>query len=307
MEWKKEGLIFSVDKHSDWMYSHAAVPFAEHLKEDIFRIYFTTRDKQNRSHGAFIDVDITNPKNILNISLDPIISPGPLGSFDDSGTMPTYIVYHQDKKYIYYIGWNLGVTVPFRNAIGLAISKQTPHTAFKKISNGPIIDRSIYDPCFVASLCILREDDKWRMWYLSCEKWEMDPEGSLKHYYNIKYAVSFDGINWQREGIICIPFKNSEEYAISRPCVLKEDDMYKMWFSYRGGEETYRIGYAESKDGIQWRRLDHLAGIDVSQNGWDSEMIEYPFVFSHKGGTYMLYNGNGYGRSGFGYAILHKG
>jgi hypothetical protein len=120
MEWEKKGLLFNVEKNSDWMYSHAAVPFAEHVKDDIFRIYFTTRDKKNRSHGAFIEVDIKNPQKILNISPEPIIGPGPLGSFDDSGTMPTCIVKYQNKKYLYYVGWALGVTVPFYFYIGMA-------------------------------------------------------------------------------------------------------------------------------------------------------------------------------------------
>ena len=75
-----------------------------------------------------------------------------------------------------------------------------------------------------------------------------------------------------------------------------------MWYCHRG--LTYRIGYAESRDGIHWNRLDHLSGIDVSQDGWDSEMIEYPFVFDHKGKRYMLYAGNGFGKTGFGIAVL---
>lgn len=306
MKWEKQGLIFNVDMISEWMHSHAAIPFAEHIKNDLFRIHFTTRDTKNRSHGAFIDIDITNPKVIINISSEPTVTPGPLGAFDDSGAMPSCLVNYQNKKFLYYIGWNLGVTVPFRNAIGLAISEHVPHVDFKRFSDGPIMDRSIYDPCFVASLCILLENDKWNMWYLSCERWEADLGGSLKHYYNIKYAESYDGIHWQRKGITCIPFKNSEEYAISRPNVRKIKNIYQMFYSYRGGKETYRIGYAESYDGIHWTRKDDDAGIDVSPSGWDSEMIEYPFVFTHKGTTYMLYNGNGYGKTGFGYAILQE-
>ena len=105
---------------------------------------------------------------------------------------------------------------------------------------------------------------------------------------------------------MCIDFKSKEEYAISRPCVIKEDGIYKMWYSYRGGSDTYRIGYAESADGIHWGRKDEEAGIDVSESGWDSEMIEYPFVLEHKGKKYMLYNGNSYGKTGFGYAILKE-
>jgi hypothetical protein len=126
--------------------------------------------------------------------------------------------------------------------------------------------------------------------------------GKPEHRYHIKYAESLDGINWQRNGLVAIGFSNEQEYAISRPSVMADTDRLRMWYSYRG--DSYRIGYAESADGRQWERLDHQTGIDVSATGWDSEMIEYPFVFDHAGQRYMLYNGNGYGQTGFGLAVL---
>jgi hypothetical protein len=305
MKWEKKGLIFSVDKISDWMYSHATVPFAEHMKEDLFRIYFATRDKQNRSHGAYIEVNILSPSNILKISKDPVLSPGPLGSFDDSGAMPMWIVNNNQKKNFYYIGWSLGVTVPFYVSIGLAESTNSDDV-FSKISPAPILERNTVDPFLTASASIIIEDNLWKMWYLSGVKWEFDENKKPKHYYNIKYAESLNGVDWNREGIACIPFKDESEYAISRPCVIRENGIYKMWYSYRGGMETYRIGYAESFDGKKWDRKDEDVGIDVSKEGWDSDMIEYPFVFIHKGVKYLLYNGNDYGKSGFGYAILKE-
>jgi hypothetical protein len=120
----------------------------------------------------------------------------------------------------------------------------------------------------------------------------------------LKYAESFDGIQWFPTGEISLEFKCDNEYAISKPSVLKEDGIYKMWYSYRG--DRYRIGYAESEDGIHFNRMDETVGIDVSEFGWDSEMICYPHVFEHNGEKYMLYNGNGYGKSGIGLAILSK-
>jgi len=204
--------------------------------------------------------------------------------------------------YLYYTGWNVGGTVPFRTAIGLAISCDGGRT-FEKYGSGPIMDRGIYDACLVASPCVLFESGIWRMWYVSGTKWIMEND-EPKHYYHIKYAESQDGIMWDRKGIVCIDFKSPDEYAIARPCVLKEDGIYKMWYSSRG--ESYRIGYAESTDGLQWERKDEEAGIDVSETGWDSEMICYPYVFEHNGEKYMLYNGNSYGKSGIGLAVLAR-
>ena len=143
------------------------------------------------------------------------------------------------------------------------------------------------------------------MWYGSNLSWGKE-ETHMQHV--IKYAESKDGIYWKRSGKTVVPLKNKNEYALSKPCVLKENAVYKMWYSYRAGKKikTYRIGYAESRDGRKWKRKDDKAGIGVSEKGWDSEMICYPFVFTHKKNKYMLYNGNDYGKTGFGLAILEK-
>jgi hypothetical protein len=139
------------------------------------------------------------------------------------------------------------------------------------------------------------------MWYVSGTGWEMK-DNQPRHYYHIKYAESSDGIHWRREGIVCIDYQSRDEYAIARPCVVRDGSIYKMWYSYRG--ERYKIGYAESADGLRWERKDDESGIEASESGWDSEMLAYPFVFDDKGQRYMLYNGNGYGSTGIGIATL---
>jgi len=300
-KWRKFGLVFCPSGEQDWMQSHAAVPIAESLGGDIFKIYFSSRDKKNRSFTGYAVIDIARPNHILELSTQPVLAPGGLGEFDDSGAMATWLTAYQGNKYLYYIGWNLGVTVPFRNSIGLSISTQNDE--FARYSSGPIVDRSMHEPHFCASCCVLPGEDFWRMWYLSCTGWRMR-DGKPEHRYHIKYAESLDGINWQREGGVAIDFANDQEYAISRPSVTHDDGLWRMWYSFRG--QSYRIGYAESEDGRRWQRLDSQVGIDVSTTGWDSEMIEYPFVFDHKGQRYMLYNGNGYGKTGFGLAVLEQ-
>jgi hypothetical protein len=172
---------------------------------------------------------------------------------------------------------------------------------FHRFAPGPVLDRSLHEPHFCASCCVLPSADGWRMWYLSCTGWS-SRAGRPEHHYHIKYAESDDGIAWRRDGEVAIDFAGPDEYAISRPSVLRDGDCWRMWYSYRGG--SYRIGYAESADGRHWRRLDERVGIDLAPSGWDSEMIEYPFVFDHGGQRYMLYNGNDYGRTGFGLAVL---
>jgi hypothetical protein len=298
-KWKKLGLVFCPSGKTTWMQSHAAVPFADRLEGDIYRVYFTTRDTMNKAHTAFIDIDILNPHKIVNIANSPVLAPGMLGGFDDSGAMGCWLTKEKGTRYLYYQGWNLGVTVPFRNSIGLAVSDE--NLKFHRYSPGPILDRSMFEPHFTATPCVIVEHRKWKMWYLSCTEWMMQND-LPKHKYHIKYAESDDGINWQRNGLVAIDYANESEYAISRPSVIHDEGQWKMWYSYRG--DAYKIGYAESCDGKKWERLDAQVGITASADGWDSEMIEYPFVFDHKGHRYMLYNGNDYGRTGFGLAIL---
>jgi predicted GH43/DUF377 family glycosyl hydrolase len=301
MKWIKQGRLFDLPHdRRGWMVSHAAVPYAEVLQGSRYRVYFSARDRRNRARTGFFDFDLHDPKKILGISATPIIELGPLGAFDDSGAMLSWIINHQNRKYFYYFGWNLGVTVPFRNAIGLAVLENGREMPVK-ISQGPILDRNTDDPFFVSNPCVLIDNGLWRMWYLSCREWKMEG-GKPKHWYHIRYAESPDGIQWKRTGIVCIDFASKAEYAISRPCVIKGRDGYQMWYSYRG--KNYRIGYAESADGLHWTRKDSEAGITVSRSGWDSKMIEYPFVFDDNENRYLLYNGNDYGKTGIGLALL---
>ncbi|WLA00653.1 hypothetical protein [Xanthomonas translucens] len=302
--WKKLGLVFSASGQTSWLHAYAAVPIAERLDDsDRYRIYFSSRDAANRSFTSYVVIDIRHPQRILDAATAPVLHPGALGEFDDSGAMATWLATHRGQRFLYYIGWNLGVTVPFRNSIGLAIASGAEQP-FARHLPGPIVDRSATEPHFCASCCVLPGEDLWRMWYLSCTGWELHG-GKPRHRYHLKYAESDDGIAWRRNGDVAIDYADAAEYAISRPCVIRDPDRWRMWYSYRGS--AYRIGYAESADGVRWQRLDHLAGIAPSPSGWDSQMIEYPFVFDHEGERYMLYNGNDYGRSGFGLAVLEHG
>jgi hypothetical protein len=300
-KWIKKGMIFSPKDNSDWLSSYAALPVVDRIG-GLCRIYFSSRDKNGRAQVGFFDADVTALDRVLRVSEKPVIGLGQMGAFDDSGVTTSWIVNHQEKKYHYYSGWSLGVTVPFYFYVGLAVSEDGGET-YSRVSPAPILDRNAIDPYLSASPCVLVEDGTWRMWYVSGTGWEMK-DGRPHHHYHIKYAESSDGIHWNREGIVCIDYKSPGEYAIARPCVVKESGIYRMWYSYRG--ENYRIGYAESTDGISWNRRDEDSGIAVSESGWDSEMIEYPYVFENEGAYYMLYNGNGYGKTGVGLAVLDQ-
>jgi hypothetical protein len=308
-KWVKKGLVYKPTGQHWWNRTHASVPTVDATDQKIWRIYFGTRDDMNRNRISYIDVEAGNPLNVLYEHKDPVLDLGRLGAFDDCGVMPSWILNHEGKKYLYYIGWTVRNTIPYHNSIGLAISRDDGHT-FERFSDGPLFGETHLEPFFTGTSCVIIEGGLWKNWYLSCTGWA-NVGGKAEPRYHIKYAESRDGINWDRQGVVAIDYKSTSEAGLVRASVLKEGDLYRMWYSYRGGIDyrtnlntSYRIGYAESKDGISWKRMDDTAGIDVSLDGWDSEMIEYPHVIRHCDKKYIFYNGNKFGHSGFGYAEL---
>lgn len=310
MRWEKKGVIFGADGRYDWMQHHACVPVADRVSDGVLRIYFGPRDGQGRTRTTFIEVDADDPSRVLYVHDRPVLDLGRLGTFDDSGAMPSCIVNHGGRKYLYYIGWNQSVTVSYRNSVGLAVSDDGGLT-FRRMFEGPVVDRTRSEPFFCASPFVLKDGDLWRLWYASSTGWTVI-DGKTEPLYQIKYAESSDGIEWRRENRTCIDYTFEGE-ANARPCVIKEGGRYRMWYCYRGSvryrsdkAQSYRLGYAESPDGISWQRQDEQVGIERSEEGWDSVMMEYPFVYEHRGRKFMLYNGNGFGETGFGYAVLHE-
>jgi hypothetical protein len=302
MRWKKLGRLYAPDGSVPWMRTHAANPFGVWIEPGIMRVFFTSRDDRQRSHIASIVVNVGKQFELGSVSSEPVLEPGPPGAFDDSGCAVGFVQPLRGSVRLYYLGWNLKVTVPWLNSIGLAIQSRD-NDRFERYSPAPLLDRSREDPFSISYPSILRENGRWRMWYGSNLQWGEAAE-DMQHV--IKYAESRDGLRWHRTGMVALGLLHRNEFALSKPFVLRDPDRYRMWYSYRGCDEitSYRIGYAESGDGTDWKRMDAHAGIDVSGEGWDSEMVCYPFVFDHGGRRYMFYNGNGYGKSGFGVAVL---
>jgi hypothetical protein len=300
--WIKRGLLFPPPHGLAWAATHAALPVP--LRRDgRLRVYCSVRDAEGRAHVAWFETDADEPRDVLAVSPRPALAPGRLGAFDDSGVTTSCLVESGGRLWLYYSGWTLGRTVPFHLATGLAVSDDGGET-FRRVSEAPLLDRVAADPYLNASPCVRVEDGRWRMWYVSGTGWVAGKDGA-RHFYHLKYAESDDGVSWRREGRVAVDYAAPGEHAFARPCVVRDGDRYRMWYSFRGA--SYRIGYAESPDGLSWTRRDHEAGIDVSASGWDAEMLAYPWVFDAGGRRFMLYNGNDYGRTGIGLAELSPG
>lgn len=300
MRWRRYDRILEPPRLGDWAVTHAAVPVVRNALDGSLELLYSPRDKEGRSHTGRADLVLVDGQLDVRVREDPVLVPGSLGAFDDSGAMGACHVRHEGREYLYYIGWNRGVTVPFTTFIGCAISDDGGRT-FERVSRAPVLGRSDADPFLATSPWVLVDGDRWRMWYASGVSWTRTASG-LRHEYRIVYAESANGLDWHPTRQVCIDFASKEEYAIARPCVIRDSDRYRMWFSCRGPE--YRIGYAESDDGLRWERDDEHAGLRATGDGWESRSVEYACVFDHEGTRWMLYNGNGYGETGIGLAAL---
>lgn len=310
-KWNKKGLIFSPNGRSDWMYSHAQCPFTLDFG-DYIRVYFSTREAYNngmsRAHGGWVDLDKNNLKNVLRIADKPMMELGGIGEFDEFGSMPNSIVKHDGEYYLYYCGWTRAVSTPYSWEIGLAKGKNAE--SFVKVGKGPLIGPTLYEPYLHACPQVYKmADNDWHMFYLSGQRW-LQGKDKMESQYLLVHAVSKNGIEWTRnpEPIIkpVVDFESQTSAAI-----VNLDGRYHMFFCYRYGldfrensKKGYRIGYAYSDDLFSWTRDDSQAGIDVSGEGWDSEMIAYPHVTKINDKYVMFYCGNHFGQEGFGYAEL---
>jgi hypothetical protein len=315
-KWKKLGQIFNPVEHKlfngcyDFAQSPQAIVFG-----DFVRIYFSTRKQEVNtgkylSYIAFVDFD-KSFKNIIQVSNNTVVELGNLGCFDEHGIFPINPVRVGDKIYAYTCGWSRRVSVSVETSIGLAISEDNGLT-FQKIGDGPVLTSSLYEPVLVGDAFVQKYDELFHMWYIYGVKWTQEPDDIFPaRLYKIAHATSIDGIFWNKEGkqIISDVLNFNECQAL--PTVIKRDNQYHMYFCYRYSTDFrkntnrgYRLGYAYSNDLVNWIRDDKNIGIDISKEGWDSEMMCYPHVFECDNNLYMLYNGNSFGKYGFGIAVL---
>lgn len=304
MTWVKQGRIFHLDDAPNRS-CHAQVPSPYVMPDRNIRVYYSCRNN-GKSFIAYFDL-AKDLKTILKVHEHPIMEIGKPGCFDSDGTMPSCVVEKHDCLWMYYLGWNARANgARYQNEIGLAVSVDGGDT-FKRLFPGPIMGRSPTEPG-VAVMPFVMQKNWFRMWYQSGVSWEMI-DGQYEPIYVIKYAESLNGIEWKRNPEQCVKSKFPLE-AFSRPAVVFKDDKYLMWFcfrgskDYRGGDGSYRIGYAESDDGINFDRMDDKSGIELGDKGeWDSEMLCYPAIVEVDCRMVLFYNGNNFGQSGIGVAV----
>jgi hypothetical protein len=315
MKWKKLGKIFDPTDHA---LPNGCVEFAQSphalVCADFVRVYFSTRQRDASgkylSQISFVDFD-RQLSRVLEVSKHVVIELGRLGCFDEHGIFPISPVRQGHRVLAYTTGWNRKVSVSVDSSIGLAVSADDGYT-FQKVGTGPVVTSSLHEPFLIADAFVAVHGATYHMWYIYGTEWTAAALGDPPdRVYKIGHATSADGVAWQKEGRQMIGDKLGSSECQALPTVVQFGDGYHMFFCYRrqfgfrkDRERAYRIGYAFSEDLTNWIRDDESAGIDVSPDGWDSDMQCYPNVFECNGNIYLLYNGNEFGRRGFGLAML---
>lgn len=316
MNWLKKGQIFDPTKFKDkidrpWMKEFSQCVSTLEL-DDVVRVFFSCRpfNKNNKatSYTTFLDLDKENLTKIIKVHDKPILDLGKKGCFDEHAVYPSCVIKHENNILFYYAGWYRCESVPFNCSIGVAISSDGEN--FTRLGDGPILSTSLNEPFVISGPKVRKFNNKFYMFYLSGTKWIMD-KNRPEVVYKIRLATSNDGFCWEKQNISIIEDLLEENECQAGPDVFYYNNLYHMYFVYRyalnfrnNSKRGYRIGYATSKDLINWERKDNISGIKYSSEGWDSTMMHYPHVFLLNQKFYMLYNGNEFGKYGFGLAEL---
>jgi predicted GH43/DUF377 family glycosyl hydrolase len=303
MRWEKRGLVYGPAGDSDWARNSALQPTPlVRESEGFVRVFAGMRDDEGVSRVGFVDVSAEDPSRVLRVSERPALDVGRPGAFDENGVVPCAVVEHGGDLRLFYAGYQLGRKVKFYVFGGMAVSRDGGET-FERHSLVPVCDRTDSELFFRVIHTMMLDGGRWRAWYGGGDSFDTDGEGRQYPRYNIRHAFSPDGVRLSADYDVCVDMRGGE-YRVGRPYVVKHGGLYRMFYGAGTKDEGYRLAYAESPDGISWTRRDEEVGIEVSPSGWDSRMQAYPAVVECGGRTFMFYNGNDYGREGFGYAAL---
>lgn len=304
MRWKKKGLIYGPSGEHAWARHSALQPTPIVISnQKKIRVFVGMRDDNGVSRVGFVDVSAEDPSRVLHVSRIPALDVGIPGAFDENGVVPCAILERDGELQLFYAGYQIGQKVKFYVFSGRAISGDSGES-FTRVSQVPVCDRTDGELFFRVIHTMMFDNGRWRAWYGGGDSFDA-AAGRQYPRYNIRHAYSPDGVHLEERFDLCIDM-DAHEYRVGRPYVIKRDGRYLMFYGAGTIDEGYRLTYAESTDGIKWMRRDNDVGIDVSDSGWDARMQAYPAIVTYNDNTYMFYNGNDYGRDGFGYAILES-
>ena len=304
MKWLKHGVVWTPSGSRWWARTHATSPTPIWLDGDTLRVYVQCRDADGVGRVGYVDLDPTDPRRVIRESEAPVLDIGEPGTFDDNGVFQTTVLRVPDGRlFMYYVGFELCRRIRYRLLAGLAISDDDGET-FERIQTTPILERGPGEEHFRCAPWVAMDGGRFRMWYVAGGSWEQIGDKRLP-VYDLRYIESADGMHWPSHGRVVLPVNLADEHGFGRPVVRQGQDGYRMIYSIRRRDPAgYRMGFATSPDGLQWQRHDHMIGLDVSDTGWDADSVEFGVDVDAAGKTWLLYDGNDFGGTGFGIAEL---
>lgn len=308
MIFEKRGMICNQNTFPDisWYKKNIMKPVAYGIDQQRIRLYVTLCDEDNVGRIGYIDINADDPKDILDYSRDPCINIGEEGKFDSHGCVSACIYEENDIMYMYYSGYNRHQDVPYTILTGCAVCRDNERVQFDKINDGnAILAPTQHEKYFRANPYVLMADGKYCMWYIGGNDW-IELDGARKPLYNAKYIQTENKLQWEDdfpEVSMDLP-DNKDVTGYSIGTIWRDDPKYKMILSIRYLSKGYRLGYAESIDGIHFTLRENEILLRGKNMEWDREMQCFPYLYTQKNKTYLFYVGNHYGIGGLGYAEL---
>jgi hypothetical protein len=269
------------------------------LDETRVRVYFASTDASTVGRIGFLEFDSRQPLEVLRVTNEPIFDIGRPGTFDDNGVNPCCVVRADDGLRLYYVGYQLQRQIPYTLFTGCAISTDGGET-FARVTEVPVLDRCEGEEFFRTAAFVERDGAGWRAWYIGGSEFGSSA-GRSQPVYSLRVISSEDGVTFTGPGQELMAPRLPAEIGFGRPFITRAHDRVDMHYSVRS-PSGYHLGYAQSSDAVAWTRLDNSLELVGPVGDWESEMTCYAAIVKTRAGQLMLYNGNGYGRTGFGVA-----
>jgi predicted GH43/DUF377 family glycosyl hydrolase len=302
MKWKKLGMVYKPDGAMWWARTHAQAPTPLVVSDRVIRVYLSCWDDHGIARVGFVELSAQDPTRVLAVGREPILDTGRPGTFDDNGVVATSALRTPDGRILlYYTGFELSLHVRYRLLSGVATSEDGLH--FTRMQETPILERSPGELYFRANPYVIHEEGRYRMWYSAGSRW-IDLAGKRLPVYDLRYMESSDGIRWPAQGEVALPITADDEHGFGRPSVMRNGAGWELFYSVRRKSlHAYRMGYAVSKDGRAWHRRDAELALEPSAEDWESRALSYGTPLTDHDRTWLFYNGNNFGETGFGVAL----
>lgn len=298
--WRHLGVVHCPSGGRSYARSHASGPTPIVLG-DVVRVYFQTRDERGIGRISFVDLLASDPSRVVRVADGPVLDVGAPGSFDENGVFPCAVLPMPGLGLgMFYVGFELGAKVPYRLLTGLAVSSDGGES-FERVRRTPVFERGDAELLFRCGTWVLARGRGYQAWYVAGSSFDTVGERRVPRY-EIRTAHSLDGIAWPDHGAPVLERSTDDELGFGRPYVVPRESGWDLYYSVRSRARHggYRLGLAFSADGETWERADAALGFEPSGDAWDSETQCYAAALHTDRGKFLFYNGNDYGRAGFG-------